>query len=283
MNFRFPVLDAEVHLLHPEACDAAFASGENEPARKALHEHPDFPLLREKLSVEALLDSMGANGITRALIMGVSWRSSRCQHDNNAFIETCVCKYPDRFRGLYIPDLSDPLKAAQDIGQLNTARFIGIKLLPAWQGIHIDDPSLYPLWQVLAQKQLFLMVHTDHPTQTSDGDTPYRLLRFMQNNPEIRVLAPHLGGLLCLYGLMPKIQQAIRNAHFITSVSASMQMVEFAAGVNGNNLLFGTDFPFNHCHDQTTPLKALHNLSLTDDMKQMILYKNAHRLFGHWS
>lgn len=283
MNSLFPVLDAEVHLLHPEACNAAFAWGEDEPVRKAIHEHPDFPLLQEKLSVEALLDSMDANSITQALIMGVSWRSSCYQHDNNAFIETCVCKYPDRFRGLYIPDLSDPEQAARDIEQLNTARFIGIKLLPAWQGVHIDDSSLSPLWPVLVRKQLFLMVHTDHPTQSSDGDTPYRLLHFLQQHPEIRLLAPHLGGLLCLYGLMPKIQHAIRNTHFVTSVSATMQMVEFAARVNDKNLLFGSDFPFNHCHDQTTPLKVLQNLSLTDDMKKMILYENARRLFGYWS
>jgi len=215
--------------------------------------------------------------------MGVSWRCSRYQHDNNVYIAECVKKHPDRFRGLYIPDLSDPLKAAHDIEQLDTARFIGIKLLPAWQGVHIDDSSLSPLWPVLVRKQLFLMVHTDHPTQSSDGDTPYHLLRFLQRHPEIRLLAPHLGGLLCLYGLMPKIQQAIHNTHFVTSVSATMPMVEFAARVNGNNLLFGTDFPFNHCHDQATPLKALHNLSLTDDMKKMILYENARRLFGHWS
>lgn len=280
MNGSARIMDAEVHLLHPEACRTDFALGEDEPARRAIHEHPDFPLLQDRLGVDDLLASMDANGISHALVMGVYWRSPAYLRENNAHVGAMVAEYPDRFRGLFIPDLADPRQAARTLEHLDSSRFVGVKLLPAWQGVHIDDEALSPLWSVIRERNFILMVHTDHPIQSSDGDTPYRLLNFIRKHPDIRVLAPHLGGLLCMYGLLPHVRDLLRNTSFVTSVSSTMQMVTFAAAVNSANLLFGTDFPFNHCHDQHTPLAALRRLGLTEEVAGAILYGNAQRLFG---
>ena len=87
----------------------------------------------------------------------------------------------------------------------------------------------------------------------------------------VKVLAPHLGGLLCLYALMPQVRETLKNVIFITSVSATMTFVEFAARVNPDNLIFGSDFPFNHCHCQKTPLESLKCLNLEREVAKKIL------------
>ena len=96
----------------------------------------------------------------------------------------------------------------------------------------------------------------------------------------VNTLIPHLGGLVCLYGLFSPIRKLIKNAYFITSVSATMKMVKFASEVNPDNLLFGTDFPFNNCFNQKFPLEEMYNMKISDDVKNNILGRKAFKLFG---
>ena len=155
-----------------------------------------------------------------------------------------------------------------------------LKLIPKWQKININNPHLEPIFEAVRKRGYFMKVYTAHPTQTLDGDAPYRTLQFLRQHLDIRTLIPHMGGLLCLYGLYPTIREVIKNAYFITSVSATMQMVKFAAEVNPNNLLFGTDFPFNHCFDQETPLEEMLAMGLPEDVKEKILGRTALSLFS---
>ncbi|MND08968.1 Amidohydrolase [compost metagenome] len=50
--------------------------------------------------------------------------------------------------------------------------------------------------------------------------------------------------------------------------------------MNPDNLIFGTDFPFNHCFDQETPLKEMHGLALPDAARRRILGGAAAALLG---
>jgi len=90
----------------------------------------------------------------------------------------------------------------------------------------------------------------------------------------------HLGGLLCLYGLLPEIQKVLKNVFFISSVSSTMKMVEFAAQVTPGNILFRSDAPFNHCYRQVPPLNALKSLKLDREIKKNILGRNARTLIN---
>ena len=269
------IVDTEVHVLHPAARQPDFKQGSEEPVRSAIHEHEDFPLLEGRLSVNYLLESMEENGIDHCLLMGLPWNDPEVHAANNDFIESVVTRYPGRFRGMYIPHLRDPPAAARRIEALDRDRFLGVKLIPGWQNTSIDDPRLEPIIDVVEARDLFLMVHTDHPTQSLDGDAPYRLLSFLQDHPDVNVLAPHLGGLLCLYALDDRIVPALDNTYFISSVSSTMQLVKYAADVNSDKVIFGTDFPFNHCHDQRRPIEDLRSLHLSQSAESKIFGQTA--------
>lgn len=275
------IIDTEVHLMHPESIDENFAKGTSEPVRKAIHEHSDYPGIKKLMTLDALRDSMKQNNIRHCHIMGMSWRNKQWNDANNRYIEDCVEKIPGLFSGFYIPHLEDVSIAVEDVMLLDNQKFLGVKMLPLWQGRSVNERELYPIFEAIQQKELFLMVHTDHLTQSSDGDTPQKLLELVRNFPNLKVLAPHLGGLLCMYHLLPQYATELKNVTYIGSVSATMLFVKHAAEIDENNILFGSDFPFNHCHNQSSQIKELKNLGLSQRVLQKIFSENAERLFNY--
>ncbi|MCB0335414.1 MAG: amidohydrolase family protein [Bdellovibrionales bacterium] len=273
------LVDCEVHLLHPEACDASFMADSSEPVVKAVHQHAEFQEIKHLLSIEALVQSMEHNSIQHAMIMGLSWHDSGVLRDNNAYIEALVRQFPAKFKGFFIPDPTNITQCIKAVELLDTNVFLGIKLLPAWQRVRIDDEALRPLLQAIEARELFLMVHTDHPTQSLDGDVMFRLLKVLKAFPRLKVLAPHMGGGLSQYFGLPPIRSLLQNVHFITSVSATMEMVYFAHYLGCEQILFGSDFPFNHCHDQSYQLQRLHALPLEEEARKAILGRRAQQLF----
>ncbi len=273
-------IDCEIHLLHPKAQRADFLPPGDEPAFNAVHKHASFEHVKNKLTVESLLHSMDQNGIELAIIMGMSWLDVDTLNANNEYIAEMVSRYPDRFRGLFIPHLGDCEKAAASISKIDSNIFVGAKVLPGWQGVHVDDERFALVANAVRARDMLIMIHTDHATQSLDGDTPSRFYHFLRKNPELRVLAPHLGGLICLYGMLPSVREVLRNTTFITSVSATMAQVKFAAEVNSANIAFGSDFPFNHCHNHETMLESLSALGLSDEVLHRISYSNAARILN---
>ena len=142
------------------------------------------------------------------------------------YIEETVKAYPEKFTGFYIPHLGDVDVAIREIQDLNRSVFKGIKLLPGWQGRAVNDRDLFPMYEAIQEQEMFLMVHTDHLTQSIDGDTPQKFHDMVLNFPELKIVAPHLGGLICLYThCLPKYRDQLKNVTFIASVSATMEMV----------------------------------------------------------
>jgi predicted TIM-barrel fold metal-dependent hydrolase len=266
--------------VHPEARDPGFAEGSSELVRRDVYASPDIEKAVGLWSAERLIQSMDESGIDYALVRGLAWKSSSILGDNNSYVDACLAEHPDRLKGLHIADAGHPDEAADAIMALDETLYVGVELIPKWQGTQINAPELQPIIDAVQKRDFLLKVYTAHPTQTLNGDAPYRTLEFLRKHPEIKILVPHLGGLLCLYKLFPPIAECLNNAYFIGSVSATMQMVEFAARVDSNNLLFGTDFPFNHSFDQQTALNAFAKLDIPADARARILGDNALKLFG---
>lgn len=275
------VIDTEVHLMHPEAIEPNFALGTDEPVRKAIHDHSEYPAIKKIMTLEALIESMNKNNVSHCHLMGMSWRNKEWMDANNQYIEKCVRMYPDKFSGFYIPHMGNINEAAEEISSLDNEIYMGIKFLPGWQGFNINDPNIKPVLEAIRKKDFFVMIHTDHITQSINGDTPQRFLEFVKQNQNLKILAPHMAGLLCLYQGISKISQTLKNVFYITSVSATMEFVKFSALFNSDNIIFGTDFPFNHCHDQSTQIKKINELDLSEEVKHKILYKNAINIFNY--
>ena len=271
-------VDGEVHLFPPEWCRAGYRPPAAETAiRRLIYEHPEGGTALSRASVEGLLAEMDAAGVDRAVIMGLPWQDPEMCWRNNAYIAQAVRRYPDRFVGLGVlpsPDLEDPRDGVSRIAEQYGLR--GVKVVPSWHGYRLNDPAFEPAIEQVIDYDMVLMPHTDHLfVSPADGDAAYGLYAVARRFPDLRILAPHLGGLLCLYNLFPRVAGDIRNVLFITSVPATMPMVEFAAAAVGvERLAFGTDFPFNPSHDQRTVMEEFEALRLDDSGKALIRGEN---------
>ena len=273
------IVDSEIRVVHSDARNVDYLKDSNEGVRKDIYSHSLIMKSIKLWNIESIVESMNKCNIDFGILSGLAWENSSILKENNDYVKSCLIRYPKKFRGLYNACLLDPDKSADEIMHLDKDIYVGVELIPKWQGTNINDNYLSPIIDAIKKRDFFLKIYTAHPTQTLSGDSPYRTLQFLKKNPDVNTLIPHLGGLLCLYGLFPPISKLIEKAYFITSVSDTMKMVKFASEVNPDNLLFGTDFPFNNCFDQETPLKKMYEMDIPDNIKYNILGKKAFKLF----
>ena len=110
-----------------------------------------------------------------------------------------------------------------------------------------------------------------------DFSSPKRIANVVEKHPDLKFVAAHFGG----YTEWDKSEEFLvgKNVFFDTSstlfklpIEKAMQMIE-KHGVE--NFLFGTDYPmWNHKEE----LERFSKLPLSEEEKQMILYKNASNL-----
>ena len=276
-------VDSEVHLLPPEWCPPHYQPPTQEAVmRHMVYDHPEREMALSRASVEGLLAEMEAARIDRAVIMGLPWQDPEMCWRNNVYIAEVVQRYPGRFIGLgvLLPPDSGNLRGAVRRVALEYG-LKGVKVIPSWQGYRLNDRVFEPALEELIAHDLVLVPHTDHLFVPPDqADTAYGLYEVGRRYPELRILAPHLGGLLCLYALHAPVKPALENMLFVTTVPTTMQMVMFAVeAVGAERLAFGTDFPFNPSHDQRTVRQAFEALPLTDDDKRLIAGQNVLSFF----
>lgn len=271
-------IDCELRVFHPAARNINYARSCEPLVTKRIYEHEGFRFVKGQLSAASHLKNMRENGLDFALISGLGWQNPEIRLENNRYVRWCVRRYPRKFRGFFVIDSRDVRSALVEIDSLDTSVFVGVEIMNNYSGGKIDDPRIQPILDAIREKNLILKLYAAHPIQTIDGDSAYRILAMIRRNPELKILVGHLGGLLCLYGLLPEVRQELKNVFFITSVSSTMKMVEFAASVNPDNLVFGSDAPFNHCFSQRSPLNSLGELNLTRKIKSKILSYNARHL-----
>lgn len=242
------IVDAEVHLLHKDWQDHL----EQEPhIRRALRDHPDFPSVCERLCLDALIRSMDSAGIERAQILGVPWLKRDNNLRNNEALFRAAETYPDRFAVYPVWDISQEEDAIDWFSSLRPERWHGVKIVGGWQGIDIASQEIDGFCRWLAEQNKPLFVHVNHLGQGDRFDTPQKFLSLVERHPTLRIFAAHMGGMLFAYEGYPPVARKLRNVVWVTSVSATMYMVSHAMQLCPRKVVFGTDFPFNHCHNQT--------------------------------
>jgi len=275
------IIDCELRVVHKEARNKNFKINKNERIYKDVFSHKKLKSAKKLWSIEKTLDSMKKNNIKFGLLSPLAWNDEERQNKNNRYVNQCLKKYDKLFKGFYIPYLKKPKLIEKKILSLNKKNYVGIEIIPKWQNIKIDEINFDGIANAIIKKKFFLKIYCAHPFQNSDSDI-FRILRFKKKYPKLKIILPHLGGLLCLWQSYPPLRKEISKINFITSVSASMKMVKFASELNFKNLIFGTDFPFNHSFDQKTSINNFLKLKINSNKEKYILEKNANRLFGFY-
>ena len=277
-------IDCEVHVLPPEWCASGFRPPETEDVLlRVLYDHPERDRALAGASGEGLLREMEKAGIGQSVITGLPWRDAALNWRNNDELRRLTRENPGRFIPMGLlpaPETDDLVDAVfrmhGDYG------FRGIKVIPSWQGWRLDDPAMFPVYEAMIDRGLVLMPHTDHAYRPDRGfDPAHRLFAVASRYPELKILAPHLGGLLALYGLYEPMRRVLDNILFVCSVPMTMRMTLYAAdAIGADRIAFGTDFPFNPSHDQRTVRALFEALPMSDADQRAVAGGNARRFFG---
>ncbi|HHU63898.1 MAG TPA: amidohydrolase [Clostridiales bacterium] len=164
----------------------------------------------------------------------------------------------------------------EEFSRIKSLGFKGIKLHPMFQNFVLDDKKLWPFYSDI-DRDLIILVHMgDYNT---DASAPKRLANVIDAFPHLKIVAAHFGG----FDRWDEVEKYLvgKNLYFDTSSSLILLSPEQAVRIIRNHgadkFVYGTDFPVSSHKEE---LERFLSLPLTDEERDMILYKNAAKLLN---
>jgi len=241
-------------------------------------------LLREAPGIKAYLNgtlgdlarSMQICDVQRSVVCCIATKPSQF----DPILQWCEQVRSEAFFPLPSVHPADPDRL-DHIRQIKARGFKGVKLHPFYQAFYADEDRLLEMYEVMAQEDLILVMHTGYdiafPRQRRAD--PERLLRIQQDFPGLKLVATHLGA----WQQWDEVEALLMGRDIRMEISFSMEFLaqEQVRRIMLNHpskyLLFGTDSPWT---DQASALKLLRELDLPQDRLERILWGNAAELLG---
>ncbi len=276
-----PVVDAHVHLFPPDviACRDDYCLRDEWFGVT----HATFPAERFP-QVETLLASMDAAGIDLAVIAAWPWRDQGICRLHNEFLAE-ICEREPRLAWLGIVNPGQP-GAVEELERARRLGAVGIGELNAdAQGFAWDDErAMRDVAEIATTLDLPLMAHVSEPVGHSypgkGTATPPRILSFVEQHPDLRLVAAHWGGGLPFYELMPEVGLALRNVSYDSAASTYLyrpEVFEVVTRIVGpERVLWGSDYPVL---GQKRFLRKAKD-ALPEVMVSPVLGGNAARVYG---
>ena len=219
-------------------------------------------------SVKTLLDRGTEAGVENFVILPVAVQASRTRHINDFILEQ-VEKQP-RFYGYGtihagMEDLTGEVQYIMDKG------LRGIKMHPDYQLFNIDDPRLFPVYEMAGEKLPFIFHMGD---QRYDYSHPARLRHVLELFPKLRVIAAHFGG----YTVHQVAKEELKGKDCFFDVSSSLMFMEaglaekYINHYGADRFVYGSDFPM---WDPVEEMERFLRLKITDDQKEQIAHITA--------
>lgn len=204
-------------------------------------------------SVDSLLQEMDAAGVDRAVAMGFGWTDLEVAKEANDYLLDAGSAHPDRITALASVNPAWGEAAVIETERCLDGGAVGIGELHADpQEFDITDgDALGPLMELLRVRGAPVVIHASepvgHPYPGKGSTTPERLLKFVANFPENRMVLAHLGGGLPFYAAMPEVGAALNNVWYDTAALPYLYRAEAvtaaALTAGAERILFGSDWP----------------------------------------
>ncbi|MBQ9545600.1 MAG: amidohydrolase family protein [Clostridia bacterium] len=214
-------------------------------------------------------------GITHCVVFSVATKPS--QTDSiNSFIADTVAASGGTMTGLGTlhPDSPD-LKG--DVERIISLGLKGVKLHPDIQGFKIDDYRCLKIYE-LCEGRLPVLLHTGD--KRYDYSNPNRLKPVLEIFKGLTVIGAHFGGWSIweeateeLYGYENLLVDCSSSLYALTPEKATELVRKYGA----EKVLFGIDFPMWRPKDE---VERFNKLDLTDEERELILHRNAEKVFS---
>ncbi len=261
------LIDFHTHCF-PDAI-AARAVAKLSDAAGGLYPHTDG-------TVAGLRDSMKNHNVDMSVVLSIATNAHQ-QAKVNEFA-AAINNQTDVFAfGSVFPDSPDALDELEHIKALGLK---GVKLHPDYQGFHVDDPKMKPIYRKISSLGLITVFHAgvDYGFPPPYGATPDKMIKALSwfDSP---VVAAHWGGINCNEAALQYLCGT--DIYLDTSFGYSMMPKYYAEKIvekhGTERILFGTDTPW---HTASMEMRLLSSLRLTDEEMDRITHTNAQRLLG---
>ena len=222
-------------------------------------------------TVDSLLRYGTQAGVDSYVILPVSMRPERTRHINDFIIEQ-VAKEP-RFYG-YGTLHAGMENICQEVEYIMEKGLRGIKMHPDSQVFAIDDPRLFPAYE-LAQGKLPVLLHMGD--QRYDYSHPQRLRRVLDLFPRLQVIAAHFGG----YSMYETASELLSDKECFFDVSSSLMFMDegvaekYINHYGAERFVYGDDYPL---WNPVKEMARFQKLKLTDRQFEQICHETAEYL-----
>ncbi|KMQ52957.1 amidohydrolase family protein [Chitinispirillum alkaliphilum] len=228
-------------------------------------------------TLRGLHDSMKRARIDLSVTLQVATKPSHVRAINQQVAEAKADQLIIPFGSLH-PLMQDSEK---EIEYLRSNGIRGIKLHPEYQYFHIDDRSMYPIYEQLANAGLIVVFHTgkDPGPFTCDHALPGAVKRVHRDFPRLKMIAAHMGG----WKLWEKVETELSGEEIWFDTSAVNEymnredFVRLCRKHGTERILFGSDTPW---YDQKEAVEWIQSSSMSSYDIEKILYKNGSELLG---
>lgn len=324
-------IDVHAHMLVPESAQmtAPFFKPEMDP--RTFFSSPDTKELNGefyKLTADKYTDpatrlvDMDALGLDMQLV-GLSpfhyfyWAdadlSPRVASLQNEKIAEMAAYDPRRLVGIGTLPFNHPDAAVAEARRLAAEyRFPGVYMGADINGLDLDDPKFEPVWEVLEELGLVIILHPAGFTQ-AERLTDYYLVNVIgmplsstltvtrmilggvfERHPNLKMLVVHGGGYLTFYSARtdnafkhrPELRKHIDRPpseyldllYYDITVFDPRMIEQLVSRFGADHVLLGTDYPFDM--GLTDPLAMVAETRLTESERDLVVGGSAERLFG---
>jgi len=259
--------------------------------------------------IEIAVLSLAGPGVQIEKDVATATRKAR---EANDFLATQIQKHPKRYAGFAHLAVQDAKAAADELERcVRDLGFCGAMINGHTNGLYLDDPSVYPLWERAEALGVVLYLHPGDPITPMPALDGYRGLKratwewtvetgthalrvvfsgLFDRFPRAKFVLGHLGETLPyqlwrfdsrakLYGVKLKKNPSdyIRNNIAVTlSGMFSAEPLNCAIAALGHeNVMFSADYPFENAAEAGA---FMDEVSLDPAVRQAIAYGNASRL-----
>lgn len=223
--------------------------------------------------VQTLLNYGTKAGVDKFVILPVSLRPTNTRHINEFIIEQ-VAKEP-RFFG-YGTIHAGMQNLCEEVEYIMNHGLLGLKMHSDCQVFPIDDPRLYPVYDMV-QDKLPVLFHMGD--QRYDYSHPARLRKVLDLFPKLQVIAAHFGG----YTMYDIAAEELKDKDCFFDVSSSLMFMEEGVAESYINrhgaerFVYGSDFPM---WNPVVEMERFQQLKLTDAQKEQIAHITAEGILG---
>lgn len=229
-------------------------------------------------TVSDLLRKMNDWNIDRSVVLNIATNPKQQENVNTFAIETNKI-YGNKLTALgSVHPASDRIK--EEIIRLKDNNINGIKLHPDYMTTLIDDDKFKPIFKLCCEYDMFVTIHSGFDVISPNliHATPERVLKIINEFPNLKLIASHMGA----NDMWDETEKYLigKNVYIDTSMACVFNLPKSQAermikNHDPDKVLFGSDAPW--CAADVS-LAYLNSLNISENLKEMIRYKNAELL-----